>query len=177
MPKNRKSIRLQSFDYSQPSLYYVTICTEHRGNILGFIHRGEMILNEYGRIAENEWLNTKIIRPNMDLDYFVIMPDHLHGIIIITDPRTGVSRYAPTNATTGTSMNQFRSPSQSLGAIIRGYKSTVTKQINEMRKTPGLKFWQRNYYEHIVRNENDLYRIRKYIKQNPLKWEIQKESS
>ena len=170
MSKNRKSIRLKGFDYSQPSRYYVTICTQNKENIFGNIQNGKTMLNKYGKIAEKEWLNTKIIRPNVDLDYFIIMPNHLHGIIIIKEYGRGVLRYAPTNIPT----NEFRSPSESLGAIIRGYKSTVTKQINELRNTPGLKLWQRNYYEHIIRNEKDLYRIRRYIVQNPLKWEFEK---
>lgn len=85
MSKNRKSIRLKGFDYAQPSWYYVTICTENKGNILGEIQNGKMILNEFGKIAETEWLNTKTIRPNVDLDYFVIMPDHMHGIVVINE--------------------------------------------------------------------------------------------
>ena len=98
----------------------------------------------------------------VELDEFIIMPNHIHGIIIIES--RGVMRYAPTK--------KFASPEQTLGAIVRGFKSSVTKRINEMNKTFGQKFWQRNYYEHIIRNEQDLYRIRKYIQLNPLKWEL-----
>ena len=163
--RNRKSTRLKNFDYNQGYWYFVTVCTARRQNNFGSIINGKMILSRLGQIAEYEWLNTKNIRSNVDLDYFVIMPDHVHGIIILTG--RGVSQYAPT-------IGKFRSPSNNLGSIIRGYKSTVTKQINFIRNTPGRKIWQRNYFERIIRNEKELYKIRKYIAQNPLKWEIEK---
>jgi REP element-mobilizing transposase RayT len=133
-----------------------------------------MVLNEFGKIVEGEWLKTKEIRHHIDLDYYVIMPNHIHGVVIINsrgelnspqDVREGRIRYAPTN-------DKFKSPSQSLGAIIRGFKSAVTKRIREFTGNLELKIWQRNYYEHIIRNDVDLYNIRKYIELNPLKWEL-----
>ena len=133
-----------------------------------------MIPNRAGNILEEEWIRTKEIRKNVDLDYYVIMPNHLHGIIIINgrgelnspaNDNTGRMQYAPTNI-------KFKSPSQSLGAIIRGFKSAVTKRLRESYGNPGLKIWQRNYYEHIISNDLDLHNIRKYIENNPLKWEL-----
>ncbi|MBK9098411.1 MAG: transposase [bacterium] len=186
-PKNqRRSIRLKEFDYSTPWWYYVTVCTYERKYLFGKIVKGKMVLNEFGKIVEVEWLKTKEIRNNVDLDYYVIMPNHLHGNIIINgrgelnSPQgmnlrlelnsTGNNesrriQYAPTN-------DKFKSPSQSLGAIIRGFKSAVTKRIRELTKNTELKIWQRNYYEHIIRNEVDLQNIRNYIELNPLKWEL-----
>lgn len=170
----RKSIRLKDYDYSNSGWYYVTICSYERQNIFGIDKEGKVILGEMGKIVEEEWLKKIELRNNVDLDSYVIMPNHLHGIIIIerrgelNSPQEGNERrmqYAPTD-------NKFKSPSQTLGAIIRGFKSSVTKRINE--NIQGLKenIWQRNYYDHIIRNENDLHRIRTYIHNNPLKWEL-----
>ncbi|MCC7094406.1 MAG: hypothetical protein IT277_09470, partial [Ignavibacteriaceae bacterium] len=139
----RKNIRLKEYDYSFPGWYYVTICTFNRINLFGKIADGKMVLNEDGKIVEEEWLQTKEIRKNVDLDYYIIMPNHLHGIIIIeqsfedviikgrgelNSPEkidSGRIQYAPTNDT-------FISPSHTLGAIVRGFKSSVTKKIREL---------------------------------------------
>ena len=181
IPKHhhRKSIRLKEYDYSNPNWYYLTICTYDKRNILGKIINGKMNLNNCGKIVEEEWLKTKEIRQNIDLDYYIIMPNHLHGIIIIErrgelhssqmnskqKNNDGRIQYAPTN-------NKLKSPSQTVGAIVRGFKSSVTKRIREFNQKEDEKVWQRNYYEHIIRNEKDLYRIRNYIQNNPLKWEL-----
>lgn len=127
------------------------------------MNNGKLVLDELGQIVKEGWLKTKEIRSNIELDYYIIMPSHIHGIIIIESSR-GVKHYAPTK--------EFKSPSHTLGAIVRGFKSSVTKRVNQMKGTIGKKLWQRNYYEHIIRNEQDLYRIRKYIQLNPLKWEL-----
>jgi REP element-mobilizing transposase RayT len=182
---HRKSIRLEVFDYTNPWWYYVTICTDKHRSVFGDVKNGKMILNNYGTIVKDEWLKTPAIRKNIDLDYYVIMPNHIHGIIIIErrgelnspqgkgekdllqNGKEGRMQYAPTE-------NKFKSPAQTLGSIIRGFKSAVTKRINEHRKTNGDSIWQRNYYEHIIRNERDLYNIRRYIELNSLKWELDK---
>ena len=188
----RKSIRLSEYDYSFPNWYYITICTHERRSLFGNINNGKMILNKLGNIVDDEWIKTKELRKNVDLDYYTIMPNHLHGIIIIeqsiedvgatrrieptdlqsrgelnspTTDNSGRIQYAPTK-------NNFKSPSHSLGAIVRGFKSSVTKRLRELRGNSELKIWQRNYYEHIIRNEIDLQNIRQYITLNPLKWEI-----
>ena len=159
----RKSIRLKDFDYSRNGYYFVTICTNDRKCLFGEIVDGQMRMNACGVIVKNEWLNTSKIRFNVELDQLMVMPNHIHGIIKITDhARRGVLQYAP--------IQQLRSPSQTIGSIIRGFKSSVTKQINILRKAQNIPIWQRNYYEHIVRDENDLHRIHEYIKNNPLNW-------
>ena len=177
--RQRKSIRLNEYDYSFPNWYYITICTYEKRNLFGKINNGKMILNKFGNVVKEEWMRTKEIRKYVDLDYYVIMPNHLHGIIIIEQSigngrgelnspvknESGRIRYAPTN-------NKFKSPSHSLGAIVRGFKSSVTKRLREFSGNSNLKIWQRNYYEHIIRNELDLQNIRKYISLNPIKWEI-----
>lgn len=163
--RQRKSIRLNEYDYSFPNWYYITICTYEKRNLFGKINNGKMILNKLGNVVKEEWMRTKEIRKYVDLDYYVIMPNHLHGIIIIEQSigngrgelnspvknESGRIRYAPTN-------NKF--------------KSSVTKRLREFSGNSNLKIWQRNYYEHIIRNELDLQNIRKYISLNPIKWEI-----
>ena len=126
-------------------------------------------MNKFGNIVRNEWLKTKQIRDNVDLDYYVIMPNHLHGILIITHRQCrGTEHRAPTTESFGKSIPG------SLPTIIRSFKATVTKQINELRATHGLPVWQRNYYERVIRNEKELYNIRNYILNNPHKWELEK---
>ncbi len=166
---HRRSIRLKNYDYSQPGAYFITICTHNRQNLFGEIVDGEMILNEFGKIVYNEWLNTANIRPNIIVDEFIVMPNHLHGILIIVDNCRGTLQRAP-------AMERFGQPtSNSIPTIIRLFKSACTKQINIIRQSPANPVWQRNYYEHIIRNENELDRIREYIINNPLKWSFDLE--
>jgi REP element-mobilizing transposase RayT len=175
---HRRSVRLQGYDYSGPGAYYITICAWNRECIFGEIIDGEMKLNEYGKVVHREWMCTGNIRPNVELDEFVIMPNHIHGILAINYrmnvlrrgmPRRGVLPYTPANV-------GLRSPSQTIGAIIRGFKSTVTKSINILCNTPGIPVWQRNYFEHVIRNEKELFRIREYIRINPVQWDMDEEN-
>jgi len=135
------------------------------------------VLNPLGRIVADEWIKTADIRNEIELDEWVVMPNHFHGIVWIrqTDGTSdtvcrGTARRAPT-------VEQFgKSVAGSLPTIIRAFKSAVTKRINESRNTPGAGLWQRNYWEHIVRNENELNRIRQYIIDNPKNWETDREN-
>jgi len=156
-----ESIRLPGYDYSQPGAYFITIVTHNRQCFFGNIIDGEMMLNEFGVLVKNEWLKTGIIRPNIVIDAFVVMPNHLHVIIIITDTKTETK-----------TIEQFGKPTKnSIPTIVRLFKSTTTKQINQLRvSTPMQPLWQRNYYEHVIRNKVELNRIRQYIIDNPKKW-------
>ena len=165
-PHIRRSIRLKEFDYSNPWWYYVTICTHTRNNLFGKVINAQMRLNEFGKIVNEEWLKTEEIRKNVDLDYYVVMPNHFHGILIINSRDT--ARCVPTN---GNRKFGEMIPG-SLPVIIRSFKSAVTKRINELRKKTDSPVWQKNYYEHIIRNEKDLFFTRRYIELNPLKWEL-----
>ena len=160
IPHNRRSIRLRGYDYRNPGAYFITLCIKNRECLFGEIRNGEMVLNEFGDVVTNEWLRTPVVRPEITLDSFVVMPNHLHGIIVI-HPGRGGSRTAPTTVES----------TKPLGRLIGAFKTTSTKRINMIRGTPGIALWQRNYYEHIVRGEFDLFRIRKYIAANPAKWE------
>jgi REP element-mobilizing transposase RayT len=177
LKKGRRSIRLQDYDYSQPGAYFVTICTLDGECLFGDVRGGKMALNELGEVAQRCWHEIPDHFPNVEQDEFIVMPNHIHGLIMIVWA-THASPIQPIH-------NAVRQPrrihpgevkSGSLGAIIGSYKSAVTRQINRMRNTPGAKLWQRNYYEHIIRNENELNRIRAYIEQNPAKWEFDREN-
>jgi REP element-mobilizing transposase RayT len=168
---HRHSVRLSDYDYSQAGAYFVTICTHNKESIFGDVVNGEMQLNEYGRLVEAEWIKTADIRDNIELDTFVIMPNHFHGILtIVVDYCGGTVQRAP-------KLERFGKPtSGSLPTIVRYFKSAVTRRINELRGTPYVPIWQRNYYEHVIRNENDLDEIREYIVNNPAKWDLDSEN-
>ena len=178
--RNRKSIRLKRYDYSQSGWYFITICTQNRKPIFGDIIDEEMALTEFGIIVKSEWEKTADIRNNINIDEFIIMPNHLHGIIGIIDDEYDLSKgtkevRASSYSGKGTmhrapTTEQFGKPtSNSIPTIIRGFKSSVTKRINQIRNTPGAPVWQRNYYERIIGYESELNRIRKYIIENPIK--------
>ncbi len=244
----RRSIRLKGYDYSKAGLYFITICCQNRRCLFGAIKNGKMIMNNFGIIAWSEWINTSEIRGNVDLLEFIIMPNHMHGIIKLSSrggellspyladhshdlksqscmaagelhspsladhsidmksqftTRTG-ELHSPylTNLSLSThfhnaekitlqSLNdnriksEFNSPpttgefnsrphgtSQTVGAIVRGYKSSVTKQLNLLHV--GYPVWQRNYYENIIRNERAYQNISKYIINNPYQWQKDK---
>ena len=158
-PKRRKSIRLPYFDYAAPTAYFVTICTYLRQPTFGNIDSGEMILNPFGRIALDVWLETPAHFPEVELSEFVVMPNHVHGIII---NNVGVGHARP-----------LPNPhALTLPIIVGSYKSAVTKRINQLRHNPGKPVWQRNYWEHIIRDDDDLARVMDYIVNNPIRWEV-----
>ena len=162
----RKSIRLPGYDYSQAGYYFVTICCYRRQCLFSEIVDGAMQLNQYGQIARSEWLRSSTIRQEIELDEYVVMPNHFHGIVIINPP--GANGRSPLQQT---SKRPSMKP-KSLSSLMAGFKSSVTKKINSIRNTPGAKVWQRNYYEHIIRDRQLLQKIRQYIANNPLFWEI-----
>ena len=174
---DRRSLRLPHYDYTEAGAYFVTICAWQREHLFGEIVGGVMQLNTFGQIAHNEWLRTPIVRPEITLDEWVIMPNHLHGIIVIndvpTDDHVGAHGRAPLpDIHPQNSASMLYRPPRSLGSLIAGYKSIATKRINAMRGTPRHPVWQRNYYEHIVRSEHAIAAIRCYIIDNPARWHL-----
>ena len=170
---HRRSIRLQEYDYSQAGAYYVTIVTYHRDCLFGEIINEEMILNVFGKIADECWRAIPDHFPNVELGAYVIMPNHVHGIIVITNgetiigatPRRGMIYRAPTE-----NIEQFGKPvKESLPTIIRTYKAAVTRIIG--REHNATSIWQRNYYEHIIRDEKDLQNKTDYINANLSLWD------
>ena len=166
MQHNRKSLRLKDYDYSKPGLYFVTICVKHELDLFGRINNGVLFPNKYGEIVIKSWLWIEKHYAQIQLDRWILMPNHLHGIIIIKNKEEwSMSSGGTRTATTG---GLYKS--KSLGRIIGAFKTVSTKQINLMRKTPGAKIWQRNYHDHIIRNKNEYFAIRQYIIENPKKW-------
>ena len=162
----RRSIRLQGYDYTQPGAYFVTICTHNRAALFGRVVDGDTVLNECGRIVWECWREIPDHFPHVALDAFVAMPNHVHGIIWIVDD-VGATHASPLPD------DGPRGPtSGSLGAVVGSFKSAVTRRINARRGTPGAPVWQRNYYEHIIRNEGALHAIRRYIIENPVRWRL-----
>ena len=157
---HRRSIRLKGYDYASPGAYFVTICVQDRECLLGRVIDGKMQLDAHGHIVDEFWQEIPIHFPNVSVDAYVTMPNHIHAIVLIHDPthpgRIGVS--APQSRPT-------------LGQIVAYYKYQTTKIINQMRKTRGVRFWQRNYWEHIIRTETANQRIYQYIQDNPTLWE------
>ncbi|MEQ8975509.1 MAG: transposase [Coleofasciculus sp. C1-SOL-03] len=149
---HRRSIRLKDYDYTQPGFYFITICTWQRQTLLGEIIDSQMQLSDSGKFVYLHWQNLLHYHPNLKLDEFVIMPNHLHGILILTADTT-------------------RQKHHSLPEIIRGFKTFSARRINKNRRQKGVPVWQRGYYEHIIRNEQSLTAIREYIVNNPIAWE------
>jgi REP element-mobilizing transposase RayT len=160
--RQRRSIRLRDHDYSRPGAYFVTICAAERACLFGVIADDAMYPNAWGEIAAEEWLRSGQIRREIGLDAFVVMPNHVHGIVFINEAAVGATGRSPLQPT--------GPPPRSLGALVAGYKSAVTVRVNRARGTPGAPVWQRNYYEHIIRDEAALERIRRYITENPARW-------
>ena len=171
---NRRSIRLTKYDYSWPGAYFVTICTHHRMEIFGKIIDRKIELNELGEIVNEEWSKSEIIRFEIKMDLFAIMPNHIHGIVMIKpnvgDGHVGAHGRAPLRRN---NTIPYRAP-KSLGSFIAGFKSICTRRINQLRETPGKPVWQRNYHEHIIRDENSLRKIREYIVNNSFAWQMDK---
>jgi putative transposase len=160
---HRRSIRLKRYDYSQNGAYYVTVVTYQRDCLFGDIANGEMILNDLGKIADECWRAIPEHFPFVELGAFVIMPNHVHGIITITHGGRGTIYRAPTR-------EQFQKPvTGSIPTIVRTFKAAVTRHIGREHNATGI--WQRNYYEHIIRDEKELQNKTDYITANPSMWD------
>ena len=188
---HRRSIRLQNFDYSKSGAYFLTVCSHKREQIFGLIENDEMKLNEIGKIVQSVWNELLKQFPNIRTDEFVVMPNHVHGIIWINPSDVGARFIAPnqTKATNQTNvpnsicskngMDAFfhlgamnRAPT--LGIVVRYFKGKTAFLVRKM----GYSYfrWQRNYYERIIRSESELNRIREYIRKNPSNWENDAEN-
>jgi putative transposase len=212
----RKSIRLKNYDYSMAGLYFITICTQDKKHRFGTIKNNEIILNEYGQIAQNEWIELKNRFKTIELHEFIIMPNHIHGIMEITvgatlavaqnettvaqnettvaQNETTVAQNETTVAQNETTVAQNEnvqngiirniragaSPAPTVHTVsdmVGAYKSLVTNKCLNIYKSKNEtmgKLWQRNYYEHIIRNEKSYLKISEYIKNNPIKWKEDK---
>jgi REP element-mobilizing transposase RayT len=168
---HRRSIRLKDYDYSQQGTYFVTVCAQNRLSLFGCIAEEKMLLNDAGKFANKCWLEIPEHFPHVTLDEFIVMPNHIHGIIIIdTMDNVGVQNFEPLHK-----QNKYQQIiPKSIGSIIRGFKIGVTKWFRT--NTNIYNVWQRNYYEHIIRNEDGLNRICEYIINNPIQWQFDREN-
>ncbi len=169
--RHRKNIRLEDYDYSSPGFYFVTIVSYKRKNNFGEIIDGEIKLNSLGMIVEKTWQEIPQHFPYIEVDSYVVMPNHFHGIVIIKEvgARHKVSRNED-------SAEPLQMETQPLGVIVRSFKSTVTKSAHDLGLFVGEKIWQRNYYEHIIRDEDDYQQIVDYVASNPSNWEFDHEN-
>jgi len=164
MKQDRRSIRLKGYDYSQAGAYFVTVCAQDRTRLFGNILDGEMRLNDFGGMVADSWEWLERQYEYVKLDEWMIMPNHIHGIIVISDDGRGGSRTAPTGK---------RKP---IGRLIGAFKTVSTKRINELRGTSGTTVWQRNYFERVIRNDNEMHHLREYIVNNPAQWDLDREN-
>ncbi|MCX6022532.1 MAG: transposase [Chloroflexi bacterium] len=165
----RQSVRLPAHDYAGAGGYFITLVTHERQCVFGEIVDHTMHLSQYGEIVQKEWLRSGKMWMGIELDAWVVMPNHVHGVVIFT---VG----AETDQDTDKPNGQMRRKPETLGSFIAGFKASVTTQINTLRQSPGQPVWQRNYYEHVIRTENELDQIRDYIMGNPAKWDEDSEN-
>ena len=154
----RRSIRLPSYDYSRAGAYFVTLCIQGRECLLGEVVNEGVELSDMGHFVKEAWEGLAMQYSYVELDEYVVMPNHLHGVIVISSETPSVTER------------------KSLGRVIGAFKTISTKQINSMRSISGQSIWQRSYYEHIIRNDGELNRVREYVMNNPMQWHLDTEN-
>jgi putative transposase len=164
----RRSTRIKGFDYAHANMFFVTMCVKNREHLLGEIHDEKMHFSEIGKILEEELVRTPLVRSNVEIDEYIVMPNHGHAIFILN--RRG-SLYTPPDPSV-----RLRSPSQTLGAIIRGLKGAVTKRVQGLYGGYEGDLWQRNFHEVVIRTEEERNHYRQYIKNNVKNWLQDKEN-
>lgn len=159
----RRSLRLPGCEYRSSGAYFITACAHNWEPLFGVVVDGEMRLNEFGRIVQEEWLRTPIVRPYAAVDSFFVMPNHFHGILVLADEQPSAS----------CGEGKYGKPvTGSVGAIVGQFKTAITKRINRVRGTPTAQVWQRNYFERIIRTEDELNMTRHYIEGNAAHWPV-----
>ena len=184
---HRRSIRLNGYDYSQDGAHFITVCAQNRECLFGEMVNGQMAMNDAGRMVQTVWDEIPENYHGIETDEFVVMPNHIHGIVIIVGAAPCGRPDAPCGRPVGP--GQPRKDGQprgvastlSLPDVVHRFKTMTTKRYTDGVKKHGWppypgKLWQRNYYEHIIRNENELNRIREYIIINPMKWKLDREN-
>jgi len=164
MPGDRRSVRLKNIDYASTGAYFVTICVQYKRTVFGIVSGDSVILSSMGKKVEEFWLSIPDHFLNVSLDEYVIMPNHIHGIVLI--------RNEPSNDHQEKAFQKI--PTGSISSIIRSYKATVTRHFRQNGFTSFQ--WQRGFYEHVIRSEKAMNSIREYIHLNPRKWSVDKEN-
>jgi 2-C-methyl-D-erythritol 2,4-cyclodiphosphate synthase len=176
---HRQSIRLPGYDYSQPGTYFLTLCAHNRECLFGEVMAGEMRRNSIGELVAEEWVKSATMRSELRLDQWIVMPNHLHGIVSISGVMTLERERAHARAPLQGSSGAHRPPprkAQSISSFVAGFKSAVTSRVNRHRNTPQSPVWQSNFFEHVVRSDRALQAIREYIVVNPQRWGSDREN-
>ena len=184
---HRRSLRVRDYNYSQAGAYFITICTRNRECLFGNVEGNAVLLNDVGRVVQGVWDALPVNFLGVELDAFVVMPNHVHGIIILNNvgvqfiaPHKDQGAMHPQGVRRGVPGSHAATPTQNraptLGEIIRAFKARCTHRINQLRGTHGFPVWQRNYYEHVIRSESSLQEIREYISNNPAQWAFDREN-
>jgi len=176
--RRRRSLRLNGYDYAQAGAYFITLCTQDRACLFGQVVDGAMRLNDAGEFATRLWHDMPIRFSGLDVDAFVVMPNHIHGILVLSDNAATVG--APLVGALDKNKAATRA-APTIGDIVGGFKSSFTVEYirgvrNDRLPQFDRRVWQRNYYEHIIRDEPELTRARRYIEENPLRWEFDQEN-
>jgi len=173
---HRRSIRLSGFDYAQAAVYFVTICTHENRCVLGRVVGDAIVLSASGEVAQACWCAIREHSPDVFLDEFALMPNHLHGLLAlgVASPakRDTPYRVDPLLPSSRTVTPTPALQPDSVSALMGSFKSAVTRQVNRAKGTPGAPLWHRNYYERIVRDDKELKAVREYIRGNPIRWSL-----
>jgi putative transposase len=171
---HRRSIRLKGYDYARPGWYFVTVCVHEKRHLFGDVAEGEMVLNEAGQVVRRAWRNLPSRFPRMILDEHVVMPNHFHGIIHIVGAGLAPPQKGDASITATSKGTASRGPT--FADAVRVFKSTAARAVNVLLSLQGNRLWQRDYYEHIIRNEREVEIIREYIRTNPQRWATDPEN-
>ena len=175
----RKSMRLPAYDYTSSGYYFVTICTRDHQCLFGDVVDGKICSNYIGEMINWHWNRIPLHFSNVELDKFTVMPNHLHGIVILVGAKhfNKESIVASNNSKKNASpLRPIGTTPKSLSSITQNFKTITSRKYNRMKNTKARKLWQRSFYDRIIRNEKELYNIRKYIINNPLKWALDSEN-
>lgn len=176
MLPNRRSVRLRDYDYAGPGTIFFTVCTEGRRHLFGSIRDGSMHSNWFGEVVSEEWEQTLIIRPEIICHAFVVMPNHLHGLITIDpqdDARSATRKRLDGDARADCHLplHARRAP-RSVATMVSGFKGAVTRRSKADGHNPAVEIWQRGFHEHVVRNDEAFETIKVYIENNPARWHV-----
>lgn len=173
----RRSLRLKGHDYAEAGAYFVTVCTQGRTWMFGEVVGDSVVLNDAGRSVQDVWNGLPSRFPTIALDAFVVMPNHVHGIVVIRDSDEGAASSAPTphDGVPGPVGAGLALPDR-LGDIVRAFKSLSAITVNRLLSRSGQPLWQRNYYERVIRSDAELDRVRAYIANNPARWATDPEN-
>ena len=171
----RRSIRLRGLDYRSPGAYVITVCSFHRACLFGEIVRDQLQPNSIGEIVKEVWRAIPTFFPHLDLDAYVVMPNHVHGILILKEgPR---AKHPPEADASPLHRRRPKGTQRgSISAIVQTFKAATTRGVHSLPGMKGLRLWQRGLYDHIIRNDAELNRVRRYIEENPLRWALDEEN-